>query len=180
MGRRQPVAVRQPACRPGRPGGGALRDIGVYVIGATRFVTGAEPDEVAGRIRWENGIDAFADISARFPGFTYSAYVSIRMHPRQEMVFHGERGVIRVTVPFNAGVFGGPEVELHGPGLTVTTRRFPGDRQYELQVAAFNRSVLTGAPYPCPLEFSRGTQEMMDRVFAAATDLPALPEGEPA
>jgi predicted dehydrogenase len=155
-------------------GGGGLRDIGVYVIGATRFVTGQEPDQVTARIRWENGIDVFSDISARFPGFTYSAYVSIRLQPRQEMVFHGETGVIRVTVPFNANVFGGPEVELHGPDLTVTTQRFPAARQYELQVAAFNASALTGAPYPCPLEFSRGTQEMMDRVFAEADTLPEL------
>lgn len=152
-------------------GGGALRDIGVYVIGAARFVTGAEPEEVGGRIRWENGIDVFSEISARFPSFTYTAYVSIRLQPRQEMVFHGETGVIRVTVPFNAGVFGGPEVELHGPDLTVTTQRFPAARQYDLQVAAFNRAALTGAAYPCPLEFSRGTQEMMDRVFAAAEPL---------
>lgn len=152
-------------------GGGALRDIGVYVIGATRFATGSEPEEVTGRIRWENGIDVFSEIHARFPGFTYTAYVSTRMHPRQEMVFHGEKGVIRLGVPFNAGVFGGAEVELHGPDLTVTTQRFPAARHYDLQVAAFNRSALTGAPFPCPLEFSRGTQEMMDRVLSSATAL---------
>lgn len=152
-------------------GGGALRDIGVYVIGATRFVTGEEPVEVSGRIRWENGIDIFSDISARFPGFTYSVYVSIRLAPRQELVFHGDKGFIRATVPFNAGVFGAPEVEVHGPGLTITSQRFPSERQYELQVAAFNQSVLTGADYPCPLEFVRGTQAMMDKVFANASAL---------
>lgn len=78
-------------------GGGALRDIGVYVFGAARFVSGEEPDELSARIRWDNGVDAFSEVQARFPSFTYSAYVSMRMHPYQEMLFHGEEGVIRLT-----------------------------------------------------------------------------------
>jgi predicted dehydrogenase len=152
-------------------GGGGLRDIGVYVIGGARFVTGQEPSAVQSAIRWQDGIDTFTEIRAQFPGFTYSAYVSIRMHPHQEMVFHGEGGVIRLTAPFNARVFGEARVELHRPGLEVQVTRFPGDDHYKLQVEAFCRSVRGGAAYPCPLEFSRGTQEMIDRVFADAVPL---------
>ncbi|MBO9432906.1 Gfo/Idh/MocA family oxidoreductase [Ruegeria sp. R13_0] len=152
-------------------GGGGLRDIGVYVIGSARFATGQEPSEVQSAIRWQDGIDTFTEIRAQFPGFTYSAYVSIRMHPHQEMVFHGEGGVIRLTAPFNARVFGEARVELHRPGLEVQVTRFPGDDHYKLQVEAFCRSVRNGAAYPCPLEFSRGTQEMIDRVFADAVPL---------
>ncbi len=152
-------------------GGGGLRDIGVYVIGGARFATGQEPSAVQSAIRWQDGIDTFTEIRAQFPGFTYSAYVSIRMHPYQEMVFHGEGGVIRLTAPFNARVFGEARVELHRPGLEVQVTRFPGDDHYKLQVEAFCRSVRDGAAYPCPLEFSRGTQEMIDRVFADAVPL---------
>ncbi len=152
-------------------GGGGLRDIGVYVIGGARFVTGQEPSAVQSAIRWQDDIDTFTEIRAQFPGFTYSAYVSIRMHPHQEMVFHGEGGVIRLTAPFNARVFGEARVELHRPGLEVQVTRFPGDDHYKLQVEAFCRSVRDGAAYPCPLEFSRGTQEMIDRVFADAIPL---------
>ncbi|WP_170450320.1 Gfo/Idh/MocA family protein [Ruegeria arenilitoris] len=152
-------------------GGGGLRDIGVYVIGSARFATGQEPDAVQSAIRWEDGIDAFTEIRAQFPGFTYSAYVSIRMHPYQEMVFHGERGLIRLTAPFNARVFGEARVELHRPGLEVLVTRFPADDHYKLQVEAFCRSVRAGDEYPCPLEFSRGTQAMIDRVLDGATPL---------
>ncbi|SHF23566.1 Predicted dehydrogenase [Ruegeria intermedia] len=152
-------------------GGGGLRDIGVYVIGSARFATGQETDAVQSAIRWEDGIDAFTEIRAQFPGFTYSAYVSIRMHPHQEMVFHGERGLIRLTAPFNARVFGEARVELHRPGLEVLVRRFPADDHYTLQVEAFCRSIRAGDEYPCPLEFSRGTQAMIDRVFDGATPL---------
>lgn len=152
-------------------GGGGLRDIGVYVIGSARFATGQEPDIVQSAIRWEDGIDTFTEIRAQFPGFTYSAYVSIRMHPHQEMVFHGERGLIRLTTPFNARVFGEARVELHRPGLEVLARRFPADDHYKLQVEAFCRSIRAGDDYPCPLEFSRGTQAMIDRVFDRAVSL---------
>ncbi len=152
-------------------GGGGLRDIGVYVIGCARFATGQEPVSVQSAIRWEDGIDAFSEIRAQFPDFTYSSYVSIRMHPHQEMVFHGEGGVIRLTAPFNARVFGEARVELHRPGLEVQVTRFPGDDHYKLQVEAFSRSVRDGADYPCPLEFSRGTQEVIDRVFEGAEPL---------
>nr|WP_321253516.1 Gfo/Idh/MocA family oxidoreductase [uncultured Ruegeria sp.] len=152
-------------------GGGGLRDIGVYVIGGARFATGQEPVSVQSAIRWQAGIDTFTEIRAQFPDFTYSSYVSIRMHPHQEMVFHGEGGVIRLTAPFNARVFGEARVELHRPGLEVQVTRFPADDHYKLQVEAFCRSVREGADYPCPLEFSRGTQEMIDQVFSLAVPL---------
>lgn len=94
------------------------------------------------------------------------------MHPYQEMLFHGETGVIRMPAPFNARAYGEARVELHKPGLAVETWRFPADDHYKLQVEAFGRSMRDGAAYPCPLEFSRGTQEMIDRVLAAAETLP--------
>ncbi|WP_209833375.1 Gfo/Idh/MocA family oxidoreductase [Ruegeria sp. HKCCE3926] len=152
-------------------GGGGLRDIGVYVIGGARFATGQEPVSVQSAIRWQDDIDIFTEIRAQFPGFTYSSYVSIRMHPHQEMVFHGESGLIRLTTPFNARVFGEARVELHRPGLEVQVTRFPGADHYKLQVEAFCRSIKDGAEYPCPLEFSRGTQEVIDRVFEGAISL---------
>ena len=66
--------------------------------------------------------------------------------------------------------FGAARVELHRPGLELLVTRFPSVNQYELQVEAFGRSVLDGAAYPCPLEFSRGTQAMMDAAFAASPE----------
>lgn len=152
-------------------GGGGLRDIGVYVFGSARFVTGEEPGEIAARVRWEDGVDVFAEVQAVFPGFTYSAYVGTRMHPYQEMLFHGEVGVIRLSTPFNAQVYGEARIELHRPGHEMRTERFPAANHYMLQVEAFGRSVRDGVDYPCPLEFSKGTQVMIDRVFEVARNL---------
>lgn len=147
-------------------GGGGLRDIGVYTFGSARFATGLEPDDIQATIRYEDGVDTYARVSARFGAADYSMYTSIRIAPRQEMVFHGEDAVLRVCVPFNARVFGEPRLELCR-GMSTQVERFPVQNQYELQVAAFNTAVRDGTDYPCPLEFSRGTQRMIDAAFAA-------------
>lgn len=149
-------------------GGGALRDIGVYPIGATRFVTGAEPERLSARITRADGVDILTRVEADFPGFGFHMRVATRLAPAQEMTFTGPRGVLRLSAPFNAGVFKEAQITLEQPGQPIVIERFPGVNQYVLQVEAFGRTLRTGAPWPCPLEFSRGTQAVIDQVFAAA------------
>lgn len=152
-------------------GGGGLRDIGVYTIGAARFVSGAEPDKIThARIDLTNGVDTYAQFTADFPGFSYQSMVSTRLAPRQEVVFHGDKGVLTLTCPFNANVFDMAQLVIETGGQKVS-ERWPAVNHYVVQVENFVQSVQTGADYPCPLEFSRGTQHMMDMVFAAG--LPA-------
>ncbi len=157
-------------------GGGGIRDIGVYTYGSVRFVTGAEPLDLQARIIKEGGVDTWAQVTSVMAGpqgrFTYSAMTSMRLFPRQEVVFQGDKGMIRVANgPFNANTFAEARLELHRPGLSVTIERFPQDNHYVLQVEAFNRSVRSGEAYPCPLEFVRGTQAMIDRVFGVAQEI---------
>lgn len=153
-------------------GGGGIRDIGVYTYGSVRYVTGAEPEALQSRMILENGVDTWAQVTGTMAGplgrFTYSAMTSMRLFTRQEVTFQGDGGMIRLTTPFNAGVFGEAQLELHQPGMSVTTQRWPAANHYVNQVEAFCASVRTGVPYPCPLEFTRGTQQMIDRVFAGA------------
>ena len=90
------------------------------------------------------------------------------MAPFQEVVFHGTDGILKLSAPFNAGVYGMAEVSLQDANQVVTSERFPGVNHYVAQVEAFNASLREGKPYACPLEFSRGTQAMIDMVYAAA------------
>jgi len=155
-------------------GGGGIRDIGVYTYGSVRFATGAEPLALQARLRRENGVDTWAQVTGEMAGpagrFSYSAITSMRLFPRQEVVFQGETGLIRLTAPFNAGLFGQAQVDLYRTGNRMERFCFPGVNQYVLQVEAFGRAIRDGAAYPCPLEFSRGTQAMIDQVFAVATE----------
>jgi predicted dehydrogenase len=154
-------------------GGGSARDIGVYTMGSARWMTGEEPTRVTAETVWENGVEVTAHVVAHFPSFRFQATTSMRMHPRQEMTFHGTDGVIRLTAPYNANVFGQAEVQLAqskppaGQGARMTVERFPADNHYVHQVEAFGRSVRDGAPYAWTLENAKGTQAMIDRVLSA-------------
>lgn len=149
-------------------GGGALRDIGVYPSVTTRFVTGQEPLNVRSTIEWDRGIDATATVLAQFPDFTLQFYCSMRLGARQEMVFHGDEGFIRVTAPFNAGLYDGETVQIRRDDGTTTTKRFLNSQHYLRQIEAFNRSVLDNDPFPCTLELSRDNQVMIDMIYTAA------------
>jgi len=149
-------------------GGGGIPDIGVYTYGATRWLTGKEPLEIThADVDFENGVDVVARVSARFDGFTAHWVNSMRMHPAQTMTFIGTEGVMRLTAPFNPGVFGQAELEL-SKGMTQSVERWPGANHYKLQVEAFGAHIRSGAPYAWSLEDVRGTQAMIDRVFDAA------------
>ena len=60
--------------------------------------------------------------------------------------------------------------QFMGPALTMA----PGGHVAALatsdpaKAAAFNRALLQGEAYACPLEFSRGTQLMIDAALASA------------
>jgi predicted dehydrogenase len=157
-------------------GGGSLRDIGVYTFGSTRFVTGSEPVDISARLILENGVDSFAEVAGIMDGphgrFTYNSMTSMRLYNRQTVTFQGDSGMIRLDGgPFNANWNDIATVTLHQEGNRVTTLRYPSVSHYVLQVEAFGRSVREGAAYPCPLEFVKGTQAMMDEVYRKGVEI---------
>ena len=154
-------------------GGGALPDIGVYTYGCTRWATRSEPEAVTHAvIDWEAGCDVVARVSARFPGFTAHWVNAMRMLPEQVMLFHGDRGLIRLTAPFNANVFGEAVVEWRGTDGVTHRRSWPGVDQYGLQVEAFGAALRGEAPFPWTLEDAAGTQRLIDMAYAAAGGRP--------
>jgi predicted dehydrogenase len=148
-------------------GGGSLPDIGVYTMGSARFLTDEEPQEISNSsIIWENNVDVWASVTAQFSSFKFIAITSMRMQPRQEMNFHGADGLIKLTAPFNPQVFGQADVHLYQEGNQAKLFSFPRENHYVNQLEAFGLSVTSGIKYPCSLEFSQGTQRMIDMVFA--------------
>jgi predicted dehydrogenase len=151
-------------------GGGALPDIGVYPVVSTRFVTGREPVRVHARVERDPvfGTDIYSTIAADFGDFDLSFYVSTQMAARQSMVFHGDKGMIEVHAPFNAGNYDHHRVELHNASHTeATVFRFPGTQQYRLEVEAFARAAQGGDERVFTLEDSVANQEVIDAIFRA-------------
>ncbi|WP_422372252.1 Gfo/Idh/MocA family protein [Hoeflea sp.] len=152
-------------------GGGGLPDIGVYPTVSTRFSTGCEPRRVQATVERdpEFGTDRYASVKADFGDFELSFYCSTQMALRQLMVFHGDKGYIEVTAPFNAGDYGHATVRLHNAGHDgAETFRFPGVRQYRLQAEAFVRKVQGGNEEIFTLEQSVLNQKLIDAVYRAA------------
>lgn len=146
-------------------GGGSLRDIGVYTFGCVRFATGLEPRRIVSKqLTMEAGVDVHAHVTAEFDGFIYDSTTSMRMSRWQFAEFHFEKAVARLSAPFNPRVFGEARLEVFHSDGSVKTYRWPRENQYVLQIEAFQRSV-DGAPFIGPLEFSRGTQAMIDDVL---------------
>lgn len=155
-------------------GGGALLDIGVYPVAATRFVTGKEPVRVMSEIKFDEtfGTDIYSSNRLDFGDFELSMYVSTQMALRQSMVFHGEKGWIELTAPFNAGKYGDDSVVLHDANHEkIETFRFSDINQYTEQVNAFKRKVenqnqSTGIEL-LSLESSLNNQKVIDALFMA-------------
>lgn len=148
-------------------GGGGLPDIGVYPVVTTRFATGAEPTDIRANIDWLDGVDLSAHVMATFPGFTMDFYCSMRMGLRQEMLFHGTNGWIRVLAPFNPDSYADGQLEIRLKDGSSRIERYGETNQYQLMIEAFNRSVTLGEPFACTLEFSRENQAMIDQIIAA-------------
>lgn len=147
-------------------GGGGLRDVGVYPIGAFRLATGLEP--VPAHVDWvqEDGVDTSAWVAAQAGEVRFNFHVSMRASRHQHMMFHGTEGTLSLPAPFNPGTYGEARIIVARDGAEVQVIRFPGVDQYVAQVEAVAARVLDGAGFACPLEFSRGTQAVLDQVFA--------------
>ena len=151
-------------------GGGALPDIGVYPTVSTRFVTGKEPLRIQATVERDKtfGTDIYSVTKADFGDFDLSFYCSTQMALRQIMVFHGEKGFIEVHGPFNAGDYEHHRIELHNQNHTqATVFRFPGTRQYRLEVEAFARAAQGGKDPVFTLEDSVRNQKVIDAIFRA-------------
>ena len=164
---------RDPRDMRNRPelGGGAVPDIGVYPVVATRFATGREPVRVSASVEYDPdfGTDRFASVRADFDGFELSFHVSTQLAARQAIAFHGDKGFLELTAPFNSNLYEGDELRLHDRDhATMRSFRYTGIDQYALQAEAFARAARSGeATGLFSLEDSVANQRVIDAIYRA-------------
>jgi len=139
-------------------GGGALMDIGCYLIHASRYAFAHEPTRVVTRIdrdpktRTDRLTSAILDFAAGQSIFTCST----QLVPYQRVHFLGTRGRIEIEIPFNAPIDRPTRLFIDDggdlSGKTITTETFPTCDQYTLQGDAFSKAVLENTEVPVPLE----------------------------
>ena len=155
-------------------GGGALYDIGCYLIHASRYAFRQEPTRVVGLVERdpEMHIDRLTSALLDFPGGQSIFTCSTQLVPYQRVHFLGTRGRIEIEIPFNAPpdrptrLFIDDGGDLLGADLTTET--FPVCDQYTLQGDAFSKAVLDGTEDPVPLEDAIANMAVIEAIFASA------------
>ena len=155
-------------------GGGALLDIGCYLVNTARLVYGSEPTRVVGLVATdpETRTDILTSAMMEFEAGHAIFTCSTRMVPYQRVQIFGRSGRIEVEIPFNAPpdrpcrVLVDDGSDLSGGGIE--TIEFPIVDQYTVQGDLFARAVLDGTPPSVSLEDSLANMAVIDAIFSTA------------
>ncbi len=137
---------------------------------STRFATGKEPERLQATVEYDPkfGTDRYASVRADFGEFELSFYLSTQLANRQAIAFHGDKGFIEVTAPFNSNLYEGDEVRLHNAAHNHTqVWRYTGINQYQLEAEAFARAVKSKKEKIFTLEDSVRNQRVIDAIYKA-------------
>lgn len=115
-----------------RFGGGALRDLGIYVIHALLALVGPPQRVTAMNVAIRTGVDGLGTILAGYPDFVADLHYSKITSPEQPSVIHGEDGIIVIDAIDAPRVIGHgteddwTEVEVDAPAnpMVGEVRRF--------------------------------------------------------
>lgn len=152
-------------------GGGALYDIGCYMIQAARFAFAEEPTRVVASIERDEKmhIDRLTSAILEFKAGQAIFTCSTQLIPRQRVDFLGTEGRIEIEIPFNAPkdrptrIFVDSTGDLTGSGIR--TEEFAVCDQYTLQGDEFSRAVMEGREVPVPLEEAIRNMRVIEAVF---------------
>jgi len=152
-------------------GGGALLDIGCYLIHASRYAFGQEPNRVVARVERdpEMKVDRLTSAILDFPGGESVFTCSTQLVPYQRIDFLGTRGRIQIEIPFNAPVdrptrlFIDDDGDVFGEGILTET--FPAGDQYAFQADAFYKAVTEGSELPVSLEDTVKNMAVIEAIF---------------
>jgi predicted dehydrogenase len=155
-------------------GGGALMDIGCYLINTSRFMFGREPDRVIGLVSRDPdmGVDRMTSVMLDFGAGHSVGTCSTQMVWSQRTVIFGTRGRIQIDIPFNAPpdrpcrLWIDAGQDLSGAGAEIVELEVCN--QYTIQGDLFSKAVLDGAPAPCALEDAVANMACIDAVFRSA------------
>lgn len=134
-------------------GGGAMMDIGCYSISLSRFIFGAEPDQVCGLVdrdpsfETDRTFSGMLDFGGRMSTFTCST----QLEGCQRVHILGTKGRVEIPIPFNAPPDEPTEIIIQQE-KALRRVRFDICDQYAIQGDLFALAILNGAPVPTPLE----------------------------
>lgn len=155
-------------------GGGAVYDIGCYLIHASRYAFQQQPKRVVACVDRDPQFqtDRLSSAILEFDGGHSIFTCSTQLIPYQRIHFLGTRGRIELEIPFNAPpdrptrLFIDSTGDLTGSGIS--TEIFPVADQYTMQGDAFAKAVREGTDVPVTIEDAIGNMSVIEAVFESA------------
>jgi predicted dehydrogenase len=155
-------------------GGGALLDIGCYLINTSRFIFGREPRRVIGVIDRDPDmhIDRMTSILLDYDSGHVTGTCSMQMVYYQHIQIFGTQGRIELPIPFNAPpdrpcrIVVDTGADLFGSGISIT--EIDTCNQYTIQGDLFSKAILDNAEVPSPIEDAVKNMACIDAVFRSA------------
>jgi predicted dehydrogenase len=155
-------------------GGGALMDIGCYLIHASRYGFAAEPTRVVSCLERDPQMqtDRLTSALLDFPAGQAIFTCSTQLVPYQRVHFLGTRGRIEIEIPFNAPIERPTRIFIDDggdlTGKTISTESFPTANQYVMQGDDFSKAILDNTEVPVPLEDAIKNMAVIEAVFKSA------------
>jgi predicted dehydrogenase len=152
-------------------GGGALMDIGCYLVQASRFAFAQEPTRVVAILDRDPQMhtDRLTSAILDFPGGQAVFTCSTQLVPYQRFHFLGAKGRIELEIPVNTPpdrptrLLVDSGSDLFGGGIATET--FPACDQYTLQGDAFSKAILEDTEVPVPIEDAIRNMAVIEAIF---------------
>lgn len=155
-------------------GGGALMDIGCYVVNTSRFMFEREPIRVSGFIEHDPTlqIDRLTSMMLDYGDGHAVGICSTQMTPYQRIHIFGTKGRVDIIIPFNAPpdrpcqVVVDTATDFRGTGAE--TIELPVCDQYTIQADLFSHAILEGRPVEPPIEDAVANMVCIEAIFKSA------------
>ena len=155
-------------------GGGALLDVGCYLVNVSRLVFGREPARACAAMERDprTGVDIRTSLVLDFGDGVATGTCGMRSARHQRVEVFGTRGRIEVEVPFGVPPDRPAHVTVDGGSDAIDPWReriaFGPLDQFTLQGDLFSRAIREGGPVPCPLEDSVANMRVLDALARSA------------
>jgi len=153
-------------------GGGALMDIGCYLLFCSRMIFRAEPKRVIALVQEDPATrtDVLTSALLDFPTGHSAFTCSTRMTPSQRVQIIGTRARIEVQIPFNAPPDRPCKILIdHGTdGFGAEAEMIEVCDQYTIQGDLLARSIRENTEPPVSLEDSIKNMAVIDAIFRSA------------
>ena len=147
----------------GPMGGGALLDVGIYLLDPILELTGATPriDRVERKVAGDIDLETAVELS--FDGGPRARVLASFVRPeRQRLQVRGQLGAAEMANPFTPGP-SDTDIRVKRNGVQSSMSTLPSD-PYGVMVSEFAASVRDGTPFRRPLDRSLAVARLLSRI----------------